>query len=136
SITPKRTARSLGASVRELPDRVRSAHHEDHDQNGSANGEDPEQQHREHERAVAGAEVDRALLHLSAKCTDEREQVPHSGEYCGTPYPIGANRPPLCPLATDAQEVHMFGTRIANRTARGMAVGALILSLGATTFGG
>ena len=29
----------------------------------------------------------------------------------------------------------MFGTRIANRTARGMAVGALILSL-ATTFGG
>jgi len=30
----------------------------------------------------------------------------------------------------------MFGTRIANRTARGMAVGALILSLGATTFGG
>jgi len=34
------------------------------------------------------------------------------------------------------KEVHMFGTRIANRTARGMAVGALILSLGATTFGG
>ena len=30
----------------------------------------------------------------------------------------------------------MFGTRIANRTARGMAVGALILSLGATTFAG
>jgi hypothetical protein len=30
----------------------------------------------------------------------------------------------------------MFGTRIANRTARGMAVGALILSLGVTTFGG
>src|SRR2546426_3810494 len=30
----------------------------------------------------------------------------------------------------------MFGTRIANRTARGLAVGALILSLGATTFGG
>src|SRR5256885_13597526 len=29
----------------------------------------------------------------------------------------------------------MFGTRIANRTARGMAVGALILSLGVTTFG-
>ena len=34
------------------------------------------------------------------------------------------------------KEVHMFGTRIANRTARGMAVGALILSLGVTTFGG
>jgi polyhydroxyalkanoate synthesis regulator phasin len=34
------------------------------------------------------------------------------------------------------KEVHMFGTKIANRTARGMAVGALILSLGATTFGG
>jgi len=30
----------------------------------------------------------------------------------------------------------MFGTRIANRTARGMAVGALILSISATTFGG
>ncbi len=30
----------------------------------------------------------------------------------------------------------MFGTRIANRTARGMAVGALILSLGVTTFSG
>ena len=30
----------------------------------------------------------------------------------------------------------MFGTRIANRTARGLAVGALILSLGVTTFGG
>jgi hypothetical protein len=30
----------------------------------------------------------------------------------------------------------MFGTRIANRTARGLAVGALILSLGATTFAG
>jgi hypothetical protein len=30
----------------------------------------------------------------------------------------------------------MFGTRIANRTARGMAVGALILSLGVTTFAG
>ncbi len=30
----------------------------------------------------------------------------------------------------------MFGTKIANRTARGMAVGALILSLGATTFAG
>jgi hypothetical protein len=30
----------------------------------------------------------------------------------------------------------MFGTRIANRTARGMAVGALILSLTATTFAG
>ena len=30
----------------------------------------------------------------------------------------------------------MFGTRIANRTARGMAVAALILSLGATTFAG
>jgi hypothetical protein len=30
----------------------------------------------------------------------------------------------------------MFVTRIANRAARGMAVGALILSLGATTFGG
>jgi hypothetical protein len=30
----------------------------------------------------------------------------------------------------------MFGTRIANRTARGMAVGALILSISGTTFGG
>ena len=30
----------------------------------------------------------------------------------------------------------MFGTKIANRTARGMAVGALILSISATTFGG
>ena len=30
----------------------------------------------------------------------------------------------------------MFGTKIAHRTARGMAVGALILSLGATTFAG
>jgi hypothetical protein len=30
----------------------------------------------------------------------------------------------------------MFGTRIANRTARGMAVGALILSISATTFAG
>ena len=30
----------------------------------------------------------------------------------------------------------MFGTRIANRTARGMAVGALILSIGVTTFAG
>jgi hypothetical protein len=30
----------------------------------------------------------------------------------------------------------MFGTMIANRTARGMAVGALILSFAATTFGG
>lgn len=40
------------------------------------------------------------------------------------------------PLGTSAQEVHMFVTEIANRTARGMAVGALILSLGVTTFGG
>src|SRR5881628_4086629 len=30
----------------------------------------------------------------------------------------------------------MFGTQIANRTARGMAVGALILSFAATTFAG
>src|SRR5439155_15966350 len=63
-------------------------------------------------------------------------QVPHSGEYGRTPYPIGANREPETPLGREQKEVHMFGTRIANRTARGMAVGALILSLGATTFAG
>src|SRR5881296_1350813 len=34
------------------------------------------------------------------------------------------------------KEVHMFGTQIVNRTARGMAVGALLVSFAATTFAG